>query len=244
MSAEINKSLDEIIKDESRKRRTGGPSRRRNDGRSSNNGNSPYSRGRSRNGPSSNIFVYPGMMMPNQQMMMQPMAPAMGTPDQKGKVLISNLDFKVTEADLRELFQQVGSVRKATLNFDSRGKSKGNGEVWFSKVSDSYRAVEKYNGVTLDGRPMKIEVVVPSVNPLQMQMPIPVPVPMMMPNMYNRGRPNQNNSRGNRGGNRRNTRGGKRGTSEKRTPASKDDLDAQMDSYMQVEETAPAPAAN
>ncbi|OLY81778.1 THO complex subunit 4A [Smittium mucronatum] len=234
MSAEINKSLDEIIKDESKKKRSSGPNRRRNDNRSSGNGNSPYSRNRSRNAPYGNM-AYPNMMMPNQAMMMQPMVSGIGS-DQKGKILISNLDYKVTEADLKELFQQIGSVRKATLNFDSRGKSKGNGEVWFNKLSDSYRAVEKYNGVTLDGRPMKIEVVVSSAAPVQMQIPVPVPMPMMMSNMNNRG------NRSNRGGNRRRGRGGRQGNSEKRTPASKEELDAEMDSYMQIDDNAPSSA--
>ncbi|KAI7821842.1 hypothetical protein BX661DRAFT_132017, partial [Kickxella alabastrina] len=91
-----------------------------------------------------------------------------------GKILISNLDFNVTEADLRDLFSQVGPVSRATLNFGPTGKSKGTGEVHFRNASHAKVALDKYNNVTLDNRPMRIEVV---FNPSAV-----VP-PMMMPTM-------------------------------------------------------------
>ncbi|PVU95480.1 hypothetical protein BB561_001797 [Smittium simulii] len=195
MSAELNKSLDEIIKDDSSSKRSRNGSQRRRGGPRNGSNRSPYTRVNKIN-PMLSAGSYNPAMMQNQALMMQAMATAMNKPsnDQKGKILISNLDYKVTEADLRELFQQIGGVRKAALNFDSRGKSKGNGEVIFSKASDAYRALEKYNGVTLDGR-----------------------------------------GRG-RGGNRR---GGRDNNNNRRKPTTKEDLDADMDTYMQIDELKP-----
>ncbi|PVU87691.1 hypothetical protein BB560_006451 [Smittium megazygosporum] len=246
MSSQLDKSLDEIIKEDSKGRRNsrGGASRNRNQrGRG---GRSPYSRGPSKVNPIMPSGGYNPMMMQNQAMMMQAMASAIGKPTggQKGKILISNLDYKVTESDLRELFQQIGTVRKATLNFDHRGRSKGNGEVVFSKESEAYRALEKYNGVTLDGRPMKIEVVVmPNAG---MQVPVPVPVPMIMPahtgmRLNTRGRGGRG---GRRGGGARDggARGGKRGNNDHKKPLSREDLDAEMDDYMLIDEVKPDPA--
>ncbi|PWA03287.1 hypothetical protein BB558_000546 [Smittium angustum] len=239
MSTELDKSLDEIIKEESNNKRNQssrtGPNRRRGgSSRNQSSNKSPYSRNRPRNQPMAGGVVYPPMMMQNQAMMMQAVAAAsgMGGTEQKGKIIISNLDYKVTESDLRELFQQVGHVRKAALNFDSRGKSKGNGEVVFSKSSDAYRAVEKYNGVTLDGRPMKIEVALTPSSGMPMQ--IPVPVPMIVPNTGRQGGMGRRGGRGRGAGgpNRRGPHG------KDRTPASKEDLDSQMDDYMQIDPIA------
>jgi len=42
------------------------------------------------------------------------------------------------------------------------GKSKGTGQVIFIRSNDARRAINKYNNVELDGRPMKIEMVLSS----------------------------------------------------------------------------------
>eukprot|EP00158_Paraphelidium_tribonemae_P009004 Partr_v1_DN28746_c0_g1_i6_m62782 putative Polymerase (DNA-directed), delta interacting protein 3 len=47
------------------------------------------------------------------------------------KILVSNLHFGVTEADLKELFGSVGPLKKASLAFDATGKSKGTAEIEF-----------------------------------------------------------------------------------------------------------------
>ena len=59
----------------------------------------------------------------------------------------------------QELFSQVGAVKKAGLNFDQNGRSKGTAEVILARRQDAMQAIKTYNGVKLDGRPLRIELV-------------------------------------------------------------------------------------
>lgn len=74
------------------------------------------------------------------------------------KLFISNLDFKVTDQDVRELFEVYGRLRRVVVHYDHSGRSEGTAEVIFEKVQDAGRAQERYNKVALDGKPMKIDL--------------------------------------------------------------------------------------
>jgi THO complex subunit 4 len=50
-------------------------------------------------------------------------------------------------------------VKSAGLNFDQNGRSKGTAEVVLARRQDATQAIKTYNGVKLDGRPLKIELV-------------------------------------------------------------------------------------
>ena len=75
------------------------------------------------------------------------------------RLAISNLDPRVTNQDIKELFGEVGPLLKHSLNFDARGRSKGSAEVVFRRAQDAQAAMRKYDGVKLDGKPMRIEEV-------------------------------------------------------------------------------------
>lgn len=77
---------------------------------------------------------------------------------QPAKVLLSNLDFNVTEEDVRELFCEFGKTRRLTMNYDKSGRSLGTAEILYEDRQNAYRAMQQYNGVPLDGKPMIIEV--------------------------------------------------------------------------------------
>ncbi|PAN25493.1 hypothetical protein GQ55_4G318300 [Panicum hallii var. hallii] len=79
--------------------------------------------------------------------------------DAPTKLYISNLDYGVSNDDIKDLFSDVGDIQRYSINYDRSGRSKGTAEVVFSRRSDALAAVKRYNNVQLDGKPMKIEII-------------------------------------------------------------------------------------
>ncbi|KAG5237611.1 THO complex [Salix suchowensis] len=91
----------------------------------------------------------------------------------EGKLYISNLDYGVSNEDIKVLFAEVGELLRCSLHYDMSGRSKGTAEVVFARQTDALAAIRRYNNVQLDGKPLKIELV--GVNVIT-TVPVPVPV--------------------------------------------------------------------
>ena len=79
------------------------------------------------------------------------------------KLFIGGLPFGTSTEELRTLFNQVGGVDNVTVVMDREtGRSRGFGfaEMASSEAADA--AVRKFNGYTLGGRTLKVEVAKPS----------------------------------------------------------------------------------
>src|SRR5213594_1810830 len=73
------------------------------------------------------------------------------------RLYVGNLSFQVTEADLSELFAQVGSVDSVKLITDrDTGRSKGFAFVEMSDDSAAAQAISKFNGTDLNGRNLTV----------------------------------------------------------------------------------------
>lgn len=153
---------------------------------------------------------------------------------------ISNLHFNVTNEDVRELFSEVGPVKKAAVHYDKSGRSLGTAEVTLMSRDAAIRAIKNYNNLPLDGRPMNISIV-PSSRPQAERSPAKgrLGTGIKAGSGIYKSRPQNKNTRGgpaNRGGRPSTTRGGgkpgpQRGQRQPKKQVTAEELDADLESY-------------
>lgn len=75
------------------------------------------------------------------------------------RLFVGNLNFSLSDEELRAAFLEIGPVERAEVvrdRFD--GRSRGFGFVEMVNDSEGERAVLELNGKELMGRPMRVEV--------------------------------------------------------------------------------------
>ncbi len=72
-------------------------------------------------------------------------------------IFVGNLNFGATEAAVRSLFEQYGTVERVSIVTDrDTGQARGFGFVEMSVNADADRAIAELNGRELDGRALNV----------------------------------------------------------------------------------------
>ncbi|KAF7504518.1 hypothetical protein GJ744_002138 [Endocarpon pusillum] len=86
-------------------------------------------------------------------------------PPKESKIIVTGLPHDVNEAQIKEYFaKSVGPVRRVLMTYNQNGRSLGVATIIFSKADAAVKAAKDLNGMLVDKRPMKIEVIVDASN--------------------------------------------------------------------------------
>ncbi len=74
-------------------------------------------------------------------------------------IFVRNIDFKVSDEQLKNLFSELGEVQSAKIIKDrATGRSKGYGFVEMTNDNEAQAAISKLNGHDLNGRRIEVSV--------------------------------------------------------------------------------------
>eukprot|EP01017_Pseudomicrothorax_dubius_P037361 TRINITY_DN5467_c0_g1_i8.p1 TRINITY_DN5467_c0_g1~~TRINITY_DN5467_c0_g1_i8.p1 ORF type:complete len:155 (-),score=39.84 TRINITY_DN5467_c0_g1_i8:145-609(-) len=77
--------------------------------------------------------------------------PSKSGDEEKGRrIRVSNIDKKVTNSEIYELFSRCGYISSCGIQFDQLGRSTGVAFVTFEKPEAAKKAIDTYNGMELD----------------------------------------------------------------------------------------------
>jgi RNA recognition motif-containing protein len=80
-------------------------------------------------------------------------------------IYVGNLPYKISEDDLRKLFETYGEVTSVNIIRDKfSGESRGFGFVEMAEKTDAESAINGLNGSDLDGRSLNVNVARPKTN--------------------------------------------------------------------------------
>jgi len=78
------------------------------------------------------------------------------------QIYVSNLPLKITDEDLKSMFEKFGTVKSAEIGLDKKtGASMGYGIVVMPVKSDVRDAIDALRGKEIEGKPLRVRVLKP-----------------------------------------------------------------------------------
>jgi len=178
---------------------------------------------------------------------------------QPSKIVVSGLPYDVNEAQIKEYFSKsVGQVKKVSLQYNQNGQSRGIADISFNKPGVAAKAAKELNGMLVDKRPMKIEVVVeassvtvPEAKPLSERVAYANPKhnsksgPLMQDSANPKAKPKSataTKATAKDGAKGRKANTNKKTRTQRSKPKTAEELDAEMTDYFNANNNAAAPA--
>lgn len=72
---------------------------------------------------------------------------------------VRNLPWSTSNEDLVDLFTTIGPVKKAEIQYEPNGRSRGSGVVEFDTAENAETAISKFTGYQYGGRPLSLSFV-------------------------------------------------------------------------------------
>jgi RNA recognition motif-containing protein len=80
-------------------------------------------------------------------------------------IYVGNLDYEVNETDLKDIFEEFGTIRETKVIYDKfSGRSKGFGFVTMDNSEEANKAMKELNGSELENRTMVVNEARPKKN--------------------------------------------------------------------------------
>ncbi|PVH88782.1 hypothetical protein DL98DRAFT_157035 [Cadophora sp. DSE1049] len=78
----------------------------------------------------------------------------------EGKVMVSGFPKDISEIMIKEYFgKTVGPIKKVELSYGPQGQSRGVANITFHRFDNATKAVSTCNGIPVDGKPIKVELI-------------------------------------------------------------------------------------
>ncbi|KAG4444487.1 hypothetical protein IFR05_000078 [Cadophora sp. M221] len=78
----------------------------------------------------------------------------------EGKVMVSGFPKDISEIMIKEYFgKTVGSIKKVEISYGPQGQSRGVANIIFHRFDSATKAVSECNGIPVDGKPIKVELI-------------------------------------------------------------------------------------
>jgi len=73
-------------------------------------------------------------------------------------LIVKNMPWSVTWQQLKDAFKEYGSVLRADVPQDEKGRSKGFGYVKFEREKEALKAIDGMHGAAFNGRKIQVEM--------------------------------------------------------------------------------------